>query len=529
MTELASPRRSEAAIARDEAAAPARVDVGVSTAAGLRTAAQRLAGWWPAGLATGLVILVCLKAIMSIDLTWDSMAYHMPFAALRAGLMTPWQLQWAPEDSVGWFYRGFPILADLVCGWMWRLSGRPEAINLLGIVCTLLLLAYLRWAFRLGGAWIVIGLLAIPAFQTAVAGAYVDVPASVIFTILVLSICDLWANPERFVGPARWIVMFLAAFAAANMKMQTAVCVCLMLPLLVPPVWRLLRSHRAGWRAAAGAGFLALTAGGLIAVNLIKNAIVYHNPLYPVAIRIAGIDLPGPLQRNAYLTVGRTYEHLPNWLQWVRSVLEYHAFDGRYIPYTNGMGDLPLTSPANSMGGFFAALVVASLCFFVIGLRANPAKVRLPFVLVFAWLTGICAVLPNSEELRYDLFWMMFLVISCLLMLQHPAARAYLTSYKIMLIAALVFVTSITGGTYLHPHWGPAQAYAEATGSDRLLRAAVTEPGQVVCLEQGAGHWDNRWTVVFSPIFHRQLASELPYAIRQGGCGALTKIPPPSH
>ena len=54
----------------------------------------------------------------------------------------------AEKDTLTGYYLGFPILGDLLRGWMWKLTGWPESVNLLGIISLLLLFGYLKWAYR---------------------------------------------------------------------------------------------------------------------------------------------------------------------------------------------------------------------------------------------------------------------------------------------------------------------------------------------------------------------------------------------
>lgn len=480
---------------------------------------------WPGALATLLIIVLTCKALMAIDLVWDSLSYHMPFAALRAGLLTPAQFQFGSpaRDPIGDFYKGFPIFADLVGGWMWRLTGWPEMINMLGIISIVALAGYLKWAFALPSGWVLLGLLAIPAVQTAVTGAYIDVPAGAIFTIFLFSICDLWARPDRFCRPAPWVVMFLGAFVAANIKLQTTVFVCLAMPLLLPPTWRLLRERRAGWRLILGTIGLGVLATGAVTINLIKNLIVYHNPFFPIGLKIFGFKFPSPLLDGMWLDTGRAYDRYPEWMRWFLSVFEFHALDGREVPYSNGMGNVPIAGLASSMGGFFAALVFASLSFFVLGILANRNKLAYSTLGIFLYFTVIVAFMPNAENLRYDVFWMMFLVVSCILLLRPAALSPYRESYQIMLISALVFVTSVTGGIYFIPRWNPAQNYVNFTGAEKLLDHVV-QPGDTICLEQGPGHFDQRFTIIFSPLFHKALAEKYRYNVRQGDCDGFKTI-----
>jgi hypothetical protein len=119
---------------------------------------------------------------------------------------------------------------------------------------------------------------------------------------------------------------------------------------------------------------------------------------------------------------------------------------------------------------------------------------------------------------------MMFLIIACLLLLRQPSLEPYLQSYKIMLFASLVFVTSVTGGIYFIPKWNLMQEYVDRSGAEKLLEAIV-QPGDIICMEQGPGEWDNRFTIMFEPLFHQKLAQERPYAIKQGFCQGYKTLP----
>lgn len=482
--------------------------------------------WMPTALATALIVLIFLKAIMAVDLVWDSLSYHLPFSALRVGLLTDWQFQRpSPElDSLKGYYMGFPVLADLLRGWMWKLSGRAEAVNLLGLISIVAMLAYMKWTFRrLETAWVLIGILAVPAIQTAAASNYVDLPANVAYTVFLFSLVELWSYPEKFRRPGPWFVMFLAAFAAANIKFQTSVFVCLTLPFVLPPAWRLLRQDNRPWTHIAGATLLGLCASMLIAINLIKNLVLYRNPFYPIDTKIAGIHFPGTLPNDAWMPPDRPFGNFPGAVQWLLSVLEFHSLDGRDIPYSNGMGNVPMNSPASYMGGFFSALVVASVCFFVLAVRQRGDRFSAVALVAALISTAVVAMFPNSYALRYDSFWMMFLIIGCLVLLSRPSLEAYLRSYKIVLFASLVFVTSVTGGIYFIPVSDPMQNYVDRSGFEKLLEP-VLQPGDVICLPQGAGEWDNRFAIMFAPIFHQKLAQQRPYGIKEGFCDGYKTI-----
>jgi hypothetical protein len=492
-------------------------------------AAIKVASWLPAAFATILLVLTFLRAITTVDTTWDGLAYHLQFSAQRVGLLPDWQIQRpAPERNlISAYYLGLPALPDLIRGWMWKLTGLPEAVNLLGLLSLLTLAAYLKWAFRqIEVAWVLIALFAVPAVQTAAAGNYVDVPAHAFFTIFLLSIVDLWTNPEKFLRPPRWVVLFLSAFAAANMKPQTSVLVFVAAPFLFPPVWKLLRARQAKPSVFVGAAALATGAAVIVAANLIKDFFYFGNPLYPTEIKVAGIVFPGPMTRDAWLIPGRVYENVPHAIVWLLSVLEYRALDGRPVPYTNGMGNVPWTMPSAALGGFFSALVVASICFLVLGASQRRDRLGWVFLATAVISTVLTAFLPNYFNLRYSLYWIMLLVIGCLLLLSLPTLRSYLLGYKIILISSLVFVTSVTSGVHFIPEFRTAQAFVDQTGVGNLLERVV-QAGDTICLEQGAGEWDSRFTILLSPIFHQKIAQERPYSIREGDCRGFKTLSRP--
>jgi hypothetical protein len=486
-------------------------------------AVRRLVSSAPGALAATLLVLIALKAALAVDLVYDSLSYHIPFAALRAHMLTAWQFQ-RPVASISaltGYYDGFPMLADLIKGCAWRLTGWPEIVNLFALASLLAFLAYMRLAWGVRPAFVVIGLLAVPAIQTAAYGNYVDLPTSAAFAIMLFSICDLYLRPERFKRAGPWLVLFLSAVAAANIKAQASVLACLAMPFVLVPIWRMTRST--AWRDRARYGALFVAGALAIAVNLIKNLIYFGNPIYPLETTILGFHLPGPVRHDAWLAPIRPYARFPEIWQWLVSMLEFGGFGGRKGTYTTDMGDVPADSPVASMGGFFSGLVIASLAFFILAVAKRRDRTSYVLAACLAIMTLIVANFPNAHNLRYEMYWMMFLIVSCLMLLERAELADYLVSYRIVLFAALVFVTAVTGGEYLRPARMSIQSYVDASGTDALLRRVITGPGEIICLEQG-GQFDQRMTILFAPIFHKELNAAFPYGVREGDCSGLKTI-----
>lgn len=484
---------------------------------------KRVVSYAPPTLALILLTLVALKAALAIDLGPENLSMHLPFAARRAHLLVGWQFQrpaaWI--NPLTGYYDGFPILADVIKGYAWRLTGWAESVNLFALASLLAFLAYVRFAWSVRPTWLVIGLLAVPAIQTAAASNYPDIPACAAFAIVLLSICDLYIRPDRFTRPTRWVIMFLAAFAAAHIGLKTSGLVCVAMLFLALPVWRLLRAKP--WLTVIKYAALLFAAEVVIAGNLIKNLIRFHNPAYPFDARVFGIHLHGPVLQQ-FWDQNQAFRDMPNVFRWLVSVLEFGGFGGREGAFNNGMVGVPADSAALGMGGFFSFLVFASLTFFVLALIKRRDRVSVVLAACLGLSVLFFANLPNAYDLRHETFWMMILITSCLLLLDRPDLKEYLDVYRIVLFSALVYVTAVTGAKSFIPGYQPAQQYVDATGADPLLRNAVARADEVACLEQGAGHFNSTATILFAPIFHEQLNRATPYGIREGDCAGLKTI-----
>src|SRR4051812_23414295 len=68
---------------------------------------------WMAMIAVAIALGVLgVRSAVRLELRWDTFAYHVPFAALRAGLRIPYDLIDTKRD----WYAGFPPLADWIQG-----------------------------------------------------------------------------------------------------------------------------------------------------------------------------------------------------------------------------------------------------------------------------------------------------------------------------------------------------------------------------------------------------------------------------
>ena len=79
-------------------------------------------------LALLLLASMLVTALHDVSQAWDVGYYHLPFAGRLAGLLPESEYVFSSANSAR--YRGFPLLAELLQGLCWRVTGRPETTNL---------------------------------------------------------------------------------------------------------------------------------------------------------------------------------------------------------------------------------------------------------------------------------------------------------------------------------------------------------------------------------------------------------------
>lgn len=455
----------------------------------------------------------------SIDVSWDAQAYHLPFVALRSGFIG--HDQFLLDQRLQAYYDGFPPLFDYVRGAFWYLSGRVEAINLLNLAALLALIVYLAARFALPWPWTTIGLFAIPAVQTAAASAYTDIAANAFLLIVLMSICEAWIDRSRIFRPSWWAVLFFSAFMAANSKLQITFLTFVLLASAVIPIGLALRDARWSAGRIALSALLALIGLLVIGNKLILNTIDFSNPVYPVAVQLGPLHLPGPVVDGdafypAYLAA------VPRPIRWLLSAIEYRALELRPITYMNGMGDvLPVDAPSSRMGGFFGFLSVFSVIILVRAALWTKTRQARVLLVAFCLVTLLVAFMPGSYESRYYVFWMMFVVAAAMIVLAAADFAELRWVYHLVLLVSLFFVGNVTGYYFLKPQpWTTAQVVAN---TDQALADNVLA-GDVIC----ASAWAPG-QIVLSPLFHPDLARERPYAVASGGCQDRKQLPRPKQ
>jgi len=455
-----------------------------------------------------------------MDVSWDSITYHLPFAALRTGIIT--QRQYHLSTWFAGLYAGMPVLPDYLQGMIWRLTSRPQGANFLGLIALLIATCFFWLRHKIPFGLLLAALLGVPAILLQSTSALVDLFTNSFATITIFSIFIAWIDPETF--SIRDVIIALICLAVAvNTKTQfVLVGSAALLGMAVVAYFnrhRLLvfRQHASmpRWKRALFITFVACT----ICLNYgweIRNTIKLHNPVYPVAVTIGHTQLRGMFPAGGLGRAEPRYlANAPGWERWILSVVEFNAFDGRNPLWTNAQGDLPPDSHAVRMGGTFGALALFNGFLFLALQKALRSRYGLKPFWFMTVVTVMTAFMPASQEIRYYLYWIMCLIIMNLYLILNGLSEPERSIYKLLtscvIASFLLFVLCATDFQYVRAHGYSPEFLAKGAHVEEQLNAMHVQKGEAICVEN-----KQPATFLYSPNFNPNLASRLDYHIYQG-------------
>ncbi len=406
-----------------------------------------------------------LAAWRDTSQAWDVWYYHLPFAARLLGIVDDDAFVFSPMNQAR--YAGFPLGAEILQGLAWRITGRPEAANLVAFGSVPLFALLLRRKFDLQPHHVVLATFAVPLVQTHATSCYVDLPANVGAAGLVLIAARAWSQPERSDDPRLVALAVVLGTIAAHMRFQLAPVVLVALIAL-------------GLRLTRRTGIALVAALPLVYFWPLKNLVRFGNPAFPVELRMGPLILPG--LDTPYEASPPWLENAPKPLRFAASVLEIGARSlGDPMRWTVDQWTPP-DHDGYRMGGFFGAYVVFLLGVVAIATfrrRRDLERAARARLVALAVLTVVIAVSPQSHELRYYLVWMLVLVATALLAV-GPAARVGLAAASAGFLIVVVFVTR---GAYARPSGDDFEALVKRRVDPGLVevgrargRVCVTRP-----------------------------------------------------
>jgi hypothetical protein len=504
--------------------------------------------------AAALAVSTTLKAALDVSTTWDVWYYHLPFAARIFGIVPRNEYTFHALNEAR--YSGFPLLGEALQGFFWYVFQHPEAANFVALSSLGVFVVYLKYVFRVSLTLSTLALFAVPLVQTHASSCYVDLPANIAATVLLLSVFEAFAGPRNAEVPTR--ILLRAAFAAAvaaNMRLQLNPIVLASLailgaraatPLLADLFFRIDAyrnsnpiesdggiSHRFDGREAqtlaARVRLLRLVLASAVALPLIfaspiKNLAVHKNPVYPMKMAAFGITLDGP--EDVYSDAPPYLSTAPKMQRFAYSLLEIGI-----RPITSSRRWtvdqwMPTESGGNRMGGFFSLYVVAHTALFIVLTRRERSRASRAAAFLFVSVTLIVANAPQSHELRYYMFWILLLVALNLAALarrtRDPKSRdsdAFeANAFGVAALTAVVFVATVTRFAYIVP---------SGYGFDALLRdrvspetlANIEAHGTQMCIAK------EPWTILYASTFHRPRRYEIVEAESEAQCDGARLSP----
>ena len=439
-----------------------------------------------------LTISIFLKAIIDIDISYDTWGYHLPFAARMWGIVPASQY-----INMEKRFAGFPVFAEFLQGFFWFVTHRVQGANLVGWLSIVIYVYFLKACLRIPLYLSTLALLAIPLVLTHATSAYVDLPANIALSMAIMMTYLLYQQ-QKLPTLLQLLIIIFSAAVASNSKPQLEPLVFVVLVFVAVRFlwlrWRQPGKENKGsyfkWLLKASA--IALLASLFIFATPIKNIVLFGNPFYPVRIEIAGrvLNHALPLYSDApgYLS------DAPRAQRWLYSILDIKAAPWSIDQWSEDVD-------RNRMGGFFGAYMVFHLLLlFYLGIGDRDRHTRVALILA-AVMSVVAANFPQSHELRYFMYWAIVLVSLNLYLVTRlessPSKLPLINTRNLGLVSliALTIVAVKTNFTYIKPSFYTLDKFKQNTVDRNLIEKIA--PNDKVCV---IGRYP--YTFVYTPWFH---------------------------
>jgi hypothetical protein len=456
----------------------------------------------------GLLVLLYIAYVdlAKFDLDWDTLVYHMPFAALRMGMIRPQQFVLPP--GLQRYYDGFPQLTDYVQGFLWMITRRPEAVSLISAIAPAVLALYMRIAYRLPMIWTVLIFVAVPILHVNLDSGLVDLWTNAFFTMFLFAAWRVLTQPTP-----SWVDALAANLALAvvvNSKEQFYVVGGFAYAVTLALAAGRMLAH---WRRGSGLNWappaVFLVMAPITFYAPLRDLLLFHNPIFPAPIRASGFAA----QRSIW-DVPTALQNVAQPIRYLLSQLDLNATDMRPNGYSVGQGDVPSGSPGDHMGGSLSILLLGFIVLLGRLLAGNPPRRdQLPVIFGAALLLGVVASFPGRNELRYFSFVEITLILAvlCLLGSGTETGDTYLDGLRFaartLLVCGAIYTSFITGFTHL---WAPridhTNMIMDQFGVTAELDSALRQ-SHVICYDRV-----DQLAFLYAPIFHRN-ESAGPYVV----------------
>lgn len=441
--------------------------------------------------AAGLLSLsILLKAFFDLDRSWDTLWYHLPFAARLLSIVPDTSIQFS--SSIEDRYLGFPLFAEYLQGLIWLVTKRPETTNLVAFFSLATYFLFLRLYFKVPLHLAALGLLAVPAVHIHASLSYVDLIGNLAVATLLMTLFATYIS-RRVPTFLDVSLASLAVAAAINTRFQLAPIAGLGLAILVLKLVWPSKTAAGVYIKSRGPQLLLLAlALPIIFFTPLKNLWLHSNPFFPIKINVAGLELPGTATPGNFSPIPLL--ETPRSLRWFYSVLELSP--GPFIQPKRSQ--IPLVQPVWSvdqwtdphhpgylMGGTFGAYMLFNLAFLsMLAWKIRSPEIRIGLVML-AMLSLVTSFFPESHIVRYYMYWPIILVSLNLALLQtssvsKPSSRLISSNlFGTVALMAVLIVVMRTDGRYTLPKFSSFDDYVNQV-VDKTLVAGLG-PGDKLC------------------------------------------------
>ncbi len=366
-------------------------------------------------LLIGMIVISFNRPFMP----WDTWAYHLPFSAKLFGF-EELSKNFIFDKGIKARYQGFPLVAEFIQALLWHLTGSLSSTALINSIS---LAGFILCAAKYGKSSLSIltfGILSVPLISIHSLSAYIDLFFGVGIAFQYLSAVVIYRHLREEVISKKLVsvwcgVYILTSFVASNTKMWGPV---ISLSITFYLFYEILKIKYLNLRRIEyyKITFLFFIICLISCSNLIKNSILYKNPIYPIKYTIPVLNFhlegPEPEYKNSP-GYAENFGLLRKPIYFALSVTEYDwIIRGVEASYSidSGAGDHPLRYSTARTGGLWVGVILVSLflvvAMWVIAISSGYLRIgatSFPLTL-FCFLILITCFMPQSHELRYFLY-----------------------------------------------------------------------------------------------------------------------------
>ena len=444
--------------------------------------------------------LLGFRAITWLDTSWDSLAYHLPFAARLWGIF--------PKSSYLFYshleplFDGQPKLAEFLQGMLWRLTGMVSAANLVGFSSLLLLTWLTAKRLRVPFWMVTLFFLSIPLVLIHSVTSMTDLPPNSFIGIAFVNLISTF--DDQHFDNRRLFFILLPLGIAANMKFQalliTAPMWILVVLIFAYKNWRMFTTdiQTPRWKIVSRFLLVALVGGLLLSTSYIANLVRYQNPLYPLAVKIGPLSLKGPgygvfSEENPSATKQIRLDVFKRYVASLSEVPLWRLRSGGPV-WTVDMGVAWGAKAKKTAffktGGFFVANLVLWSVFLLISAIYARSRKYLPWIAFVACNFLFVSLLPSSYLLRYWMFLPVELAILTLWVYRHNPVQLKAIFAMVLILQAGIFcfvAYKVRNATFPPPSYTIQNLGRAVVNLDSIIRPyqLAGQTSSLICIAGG--------------------------------------------